>query len=152
VKLRLAAIAALGVLLGLGAFTLQYARGLSYLSDDPGACLNCHVMRDVHDGWQKGPHHAAAVCNDCHTPAALVQKYLVKAENGWHHSKAFTLGNFHEPIRIRARNARVLEANCRRCHLGLVSELAGHAASDADGIACVRCHAGAGHGPTASSL
>ena len=132
------ASAAVGVVLGLGAVTFYSARGWSYLSDDPAACVNCHVMRGVYEGWSRAPHHAVAVCNDCHTPHTLARKYLVKAENGWHHSKAFTLQDFHEPIRIRAKNSRVLEENCRRCHAPLVAALGT--------VDCVRCHRGVGHG------
>src|SRR5918994_1272531 len=101
----------LGMLLGTGGYTVQYAEGLSYLSSDPKACVNCHIMRDQYDGWQKASHHAVATCNDCHTPHTLVPKYLVKAENGFWHSKGFTLQDFHEPIRIRSKNARILEQN-----------------------------------------
>ena len=34
-----------GAFVGLGLFTFWYARGASYLTDDPRACINCHVMR-----------------------------------------------------------------------------------------------------------
>ena len=44
-----AAVIALGLVLGLGAYTFVYARGYSYLSHDPGACANCHVMREHFD-------------------------------------------------------------------------------------------------------
>ena len=33
-----------GAFVGLGLFTFWYARGASYLTDDPRACINCHVM------------------------------------------------------------------------------------------------------------
>ena len=90
-----------GGLVGLGGFTFSYAQGLSYLSNDPRACVNCHVMRDVYDGWSHGSHKAVADCNDCHTPHnLLVAKYAVKALDGFKHSAAFTLGGFPEPIRI----------------------------------------------------
>ncbi len=79
-----------GVLLGGGVFTLVYAEGLSYASNDPEACVNCHIMREQFAGWQAGPHHAVATCNDCHVPHAPLSKYLAKALNGWHHSSAFT--------------------------------------------------------------
>lgn len=136
-----------GALAGAGGYTFYDAKGLSYLSDDPRACVNCHVMRDVYDGWERGPHHAVAVCNDCHTPASPFRKYLVKASNGWHHSKAFTLQNWHEPIRIRASNARVLQDNCLRCHGGFLEEIAPHGVVPGDDINCIRCHRGVGHGP-----
>jgi cytochrome c nitrite reductase small subunit len=31
---------------GVGTFTFGYARGFSYLSADPRACVNCHVMNE----------------------------------------------------------------------------------------------------------
>jgi len=34
-----------GASLGVGAFTFGYAQGASYLSNDPAACVNCHVMQ-----------------------------------------------------------------------------------------------------------
>lgn len=137
-----------GVFFGMGGYTFYYARGASYLSDDPGACVNCHIMREVYSGWQKGPHHAVAVCNDCHTPHALLPKYLVKAENGFHHSRAFTFQDFQEPIRIRPKNSRVLQDNCLRCHGEFLSGIAPHGTLPGDDVNCVRCHAGVGHGPT----
>ena len=51
----------LGVLLGVGLYTFTYGEGFSYLSNNPEACVNCHVMQDQYDSWQKGTHHAAAV-------------------------------------------------------------------------------------------
>jgi cytochrome c nitrite reductase small subunit len=136
-----------GVLLGAGAYTAQYASGLSYLSNDPRACVNCHIMREHYDGWQKASHHAHATCNDCHVPPGGLSKYLTKAENGFWHSKGFTLQDFHEPIRIRPKNQVILEQNCQRCHQELVSEIRAHATAPAAGSDCVRCHAAVGHGP-----
>ncbi len=147
-RLLLVAVALVGVLGGAGLVTFRDAKGLSYLSDDPAACANCHVMREVLDGWQKGPHHGVAVCNDCHTPAGFLPKYFVKAKNGWHHSKAFTTQDFHEPIRMTASNARVLQDNCVRCHADVVAGIGAQADDPADDVRCVRCHAGVGHGPT----
>lgn len=138
----------LGVALGLSAATFRYAEGLSYLSNDPRACVNCHIMREPYDSWQKASHHGHAVCVDCHLPHDLFGKYVAKAENGFWHSYGFTLQNFPEPIRIHDKNARILEANCIRCHEGLVQEIAAHhpwpeGARDH----CVRCHSSVGHGP-----
>jgi cytochrome c nitrite reductase small subunit len=134
-----------GVLLGLAAETFDYAEGTSYLSNDPKACVNCHIMRDQFDGWQKGPHHATAVCNDCHVPHDLVGKYLVKVEHGYRHSKGFTFQDFHEPIRMTESSRRVVEFNCVRCHQEMVSHIAPGGGGDPG---CVRCHTGVGHGPT----
>src|SRR5262245_25993141 len=35
-----------GVALGLGGYTFWYGEGLSYFSNDPKGCANCHVMND----------------------------------------------------------------------------------------------------------
>ena len=136
-----------GVALGTGAFTVRYAEGFSYLSNDPKACVNCHIMREQYDGWQKASHHAVATCNDCHVPHELVPKYLVKAENGIRHSKGFTLQDFPEPIRIRPKNARVLQENCLDCHRDVVQEIVAHGSAGDATNNCVRCHASVGHGP-----
>ena len=82
------------MLLGAGGYTFYYAQGASYLSNDPQACVNCHIMREQFDGWQKASHHAFAACNDCHVPHDFFGKWLAKASNGYHHSEAFHLWEF----------------------------------------------------------
>src|SRR5512139_1870526 len=115
-----------GGVVGLGMYTFAYAEGTSYLSDDPAACRNCHIMNDVYDAWVKGPHHAVATCNDCHIPHQFPAKYVVKAMNGWNHSVAFTLQSFPEPIAITPLNKTVALNNCGYCH-GEVMSLVEHA-------------------------
>lgn len=136
-----------GIVLGTGSYTVRYAEGLSYLSSDPKACVNCHIMRDQYDGWQKASHHAHATCNDCHVPHSLVPKYLVKAENGFWHSKGFTLQDFPEPIRMRPVSSRILNANCLECHKDLVDGILGHGIVGDETKGCVHCHSSVGHGP-----
>jgi cytochrome c nitrite reductase small subunit len=152
-----AAATAVGVLAGAGGYTFVAAKGLSYMSDEPAVCVNCHIMREQFDGWSHGSHHAVATCNDCHLPHdSLPNKLLVKASNGWHHSVAFTTQDFAEPIRIKPGNAGVLEANCLRCHAVAIGEITAHGTlgvptdplQRADLYGCVRCHQGVGHGPT----
>jgi cytochrome c nitrite reductase small subunit len=138
--ISLTAALIIGSALGLGVFTFVYARGSSYLGNDPAACANCHVMREQYDAWQKSSHHAVAGCNDCHAPPRGLAKYWVKARNGYHHSYAFTTGDFVEPIRITPRNRAVTEQQCRRCH-GELTATIGHASD----ISCIRCHDSVGH-------
>ena len=129
-----------GLALGVCGYTFIYARGYSYLSNDPQACANCHVMENQYAGWLKSSHHSVATCNDCHTPASPVAKYMVKATNGYHHSMAFTLGGFPDVIRARPESLDVVEANCRHCHADLVDSMPGGGA-----VSCIRCHASVGH-------
>jgi len=149
-KLLLMALpVALGVLVGIGTFTFKYAEGFSYLSSDPKACVNCHIMRPQYDSWQKSSHHGVAACVDCHLPQSLIPKFITKASNGYHHSKGFTLQDFAEPIRIKPGNAAVLQENCLRCHADMVHQLVSGATTDQDAVSCVHCHFGVGHGETA---
>jgi cytochrome c nitrite reductase small subunit len=155
--LWLAIAVTLGLLVGLGVFTFGYGEGAAYLTSDPAACMNCHIMRAQFDSWVKSSHHAVAVCNDCHLPHDNpASKLFVKASNGYYHSKAFTLLDFPEPIRIKPSNAKVLEDNCLRCHGELTGEITAHGTlgvptdplQKADLYGCVRCHQEVGHGPT----
>lgn len=130
----------IGAAIGLALFTFVYARGSSYMGNDPATCANCHIMRQHYAAWQAGSHHTVATCNDCHAPPGGLAKYWVKAVNGYNHSRAFTTGNFVEPLRITPRNREVTEAQCRRCHRDLV-ETMGHA----NDLACIRCHNSVGH-------
>ena len=137
-------VVAAGLAIGVGAYTFVYARGVSYLTNDPSACVNCHVMRAQYDGWIAGSHRAVAVCNDCHTPPGLVGKYATKALNGFWHSFAFTTGRFHEPIGINARNHAVTETACRHCHAAVVEAIDTGRHGTAR-LTCTGCHASVGH-------
>lgn len=154
VKTQVAALAAtiaLGLTVGLGMFTFGYARGASYLTNDPAACANCHVMTEHFDAWAKSSHHAVAVCNDCHAPHDLIGKYATKARNGFWHSFFFTTGRYPDPLRITPRNREVTEETCRFCHAPIVEQIdspaAVHGGAPRAGAAtsCIRCHANVGH-------
>jgi cytochrome c nitrite reductase small subunit len=140
--------AAVGVLLGLGLFTFLHAEGFSYLSTDPAACANCHIMQTQYESWQKSSHHAVAGCVDCHLPHDFIGKYVAKAENGWHHSKGFTLQDFHEPIMIKSKNATILQRNCLACHGEIAHGLVEGVNGEPDEVRCVHCHVDVGHGET----
>ena len=62
------ALVVLGAAAGLGIYTFAYAKGWSYMTNDPKACANCHVMNEQYDGWLKAGHRSVATCNDWHTP------------------------------------------------------------------------------------
>jgi cytochrome c nitrite reductase small subunit len=143
--------AAFGVIAGLGMFTFLYAEGLSYFSDNPESCVNCHIMRDQFDEWNHSSHKAVAVCNDCHTPhGSVIEKYIAKGINGWNHSLAFTTGNFPEPIRIKAFNAVITQQNCIDCHSTAINQM--HISGDVHEVSCVACHGNVGHGQAGRAL
>jgi len=135
----------LGTFFGLGIYTFIYAKGFSYLSTAPEACANCHVMKAHYDDWQKSSHHHVAVCVSCHLPREVIPKYWTKAENGFVHSAAFTLQNFHEPIMLRHVSRRIVNNACLNCHAAVVGQLAHQAASKKEGVDCTSCHSEVGH-------
>lgn len=152
----IAVTALAGLAIGIALFTFDYAEGLSYLSEDPAACINCHVMQEQYDGWLHGSHHSKATCNDCHVPHdSLAHKFYVKAEHGYRHSKGFTLNNFHEPIQITPGSRAVVAENCMRCHESVADDTIVHTASPhqfgrpgVEPADCLHCHTRVGHGPT----
>ena len=135
----------LGAAIGLGVYTFGYARGYAYLTNDPAACANCHVMQEHLTSWMKGSHRAVATCNDCHTPHNFVGKYATTASNGVWHSFSFTTGNFPDPLRITERNHRVTEKACRHCHEEITGAIEHGGERRAGDFSCVRCHKYVGH-------
>jgi cytochrome c nitrite reductase small subunit len=135
----------------LGGFTFYFGEGLSYFSTDPQACVNCHIMQPEYDSWQKGPHHQVAKCVDCHLPHDFVPKYIAKADNGYRHSKGFTLQDFHEPIQLTRRNTEILQSSCLMCHGDFVHDVVRGAKTfddedERNNVSCIHCHRGIGHG------
>jgi cytochrome c nitrite reductase small subunit len=142
----LAAAVVIGVAVGLGAFTFVYAKGYSYLTNDPAACANCHVMSEHYAAWTKSSHRAVATCNDCHTPHDVVGKYTTKALNGFWHSFYFTTGRYPDPLRITLRNHQVTELACRKCHGELTTSIdPAHTDTGRGGLTCTGCHNDVGH-------
>lgn len=133
-----------GILMGVGLYTFVYARGGSYLTDKPEACVNCHVMRPQHDGWMKASHRSVAVCNECHTPDGMVQKYASKAMYGFMHAFAFTTGRFPDEIQIKPHMYGITEHACLKCHTAVVEAMT--VGEDRGKTpACIRCHRNVGH-------
>ena len=169
-RASIAAALAFGFAAGIGVFTFGYAKGASYLTNDPAACANCHIMSEHFAAWQKGSHRTAT-CNDCHTPHDVIGKYVTKARNGFWHSFYFTTGRYPDPLRITERNRRVTEETCRYCHQPIVDAIdptiavrhsdrpsvnqAAMIVTATDGgsgsghgdsrLSCIRCHTYVGH-------
>jgi cytochrome c nitrite reductase small subunit len=146
--MKSAILVVVGILLGLaggvGGYTFLYAEGASYMTNDPEACTNCHVMNEQFAGWTKSSHRSVATCNDCHAPHDIAGKFATKARNGFRHSLAFTTGRFPEPIQITPHNLEITEHACRSCHAEMVESMEGpHRAGEP--VSCVRCHRSVGH-------
>jgi cytochrome c nitrite reductase small subunit len=152
-RLKLVLWIVVGTLLGIGCYAFVYARGYSYLLNDPKACANCHAMNEQYSGWIKSSHHSAATCNDCHTPHNLLGKYAVKASNGFFHSFYFTTGKYPDTIQITKFDREVVEGACRHCHEAITQAIDGNNVhGSAEGIYCTLCHLSVGHAEGSVSL
>jgi cytochrome c nitrite reductase small subunit len=134
----------IGIAAGIGGYTFLYAKGASYLTNDPAACANCHIMNEHYDAWIKSSHRSVAVCNDCHTPSGFFAKYMTKASNGFWHSFAFTTGKFPEPLRIKPHNREITEQACQKCHQDIVQAIS-VTHTNPGKLSCVSCHNSVGH-------
>ena len=141
-----------GILFGLFLFILHAARATSYLSDDPKACVNCHVMAPQFSTWERGSHGKVTVCNDCHVPQDnFVNKYLFKASDGLRHSFMFTFRLEPQVIQIKHAGKKAVQQNCIRCHSNLIHPISLRAISNKQIINeeeryCWDCHRETPHG------
>ncbi|MCC6485745.1 MAG: cytochrome c nitrite reductase small subunit [Armatimonadetes bacterium] len=145
---RIVAFAACAVLFGAGAYALKSTNAASYLSDDPKACLNCHIMQPMYDSWKASPHASVTNCMDCHTPhSSAFAGYVFKSRSGLRHSFVYLTDHNHKNIKARPDTLKVINDNCIRCHSDRLDPKAQpqHAAM-AKGKACSSCHAGVPHG------
>lgn len=140
---------------GLFLYLVKASKALSYLSSDPKACINCHVMNTQYATWQHSSHARRVRCVDCHLPAGdLIARYLAKARDGWNHATAFTLNTYRQRITISADGADRVEANCISCHAKLVLQIRANGESyhafytfvQARDRRCWSCHRSVPHG------
>ncbi|MFT5729104.1 MAG: cytochrome c nitrite reductase small subunit [Desulforhopalus sp.] len=101
-------------------YLVNASKALSYLSTDPKACINCHVMNVQYATWQHSSHAQRATCVECHLPTdTMVNKYKAKARDGWNHTVAFTMNTFAPALQISEDGANRVQANCITCHARL---------------------------------
>jgi cytochrome c nitrite reductase small subunit len=144
---RLPTYVLLGVAAGLALLTVRISEMPSYLSDNPRACVNCHIMTTQYATWEHDAHRMTAVCNDCHVPHdSLLRKYAFKAKDGLRHAAIFTLRGEPQAIHATPASAAVIQRNCLRCH---ARQLAHTTLVDGD-RRCVDCHDNVPHGDVRS--
>lgn len=142
----------LGTLVGLGCLLVYISNAASYLSDRPGACINCHVMASEYATWQRGSHGRVAVCNDCHVPHDnVLKKYAFKAKDGLRHATVFTLRMEPQVITLNTAAIAVVQQNCVRCHINVVENVTASQVTGGDthaggGQLCWACHRTTPHG------
>jgi cytochrome c nitrite reductase small subunit len=150
------ALLAFIVAVGMFVYLINASKALSYLSSDPKACINCHVMNTQYATWQHSAHAQRATYVECHLPTneGMLAKYVAKAKDGWNHSVAFTLNTYDNAIQISDDGAKRVQNNCISCHKSVTSTLVSnsdhyHNFDDpevATGRKCWSCHKGVPHG------
>ncbi|MCK6600207.1 MAG: cytochrome c nitrite reductase small subunit [Bacteroidetes bacterium] len=131
---------------GIGSYSLYISNALAYLSDDPKACVNCHIMAPQYATWQNGSHARVAVCTDCHVPHDnIFRKYYFKAQDGLRHASMFTLRMEPQVIHVKEAGAGVIQENCIRCHQTLLNDTF-HITPEKQERSCWSCHRETPHG------
>ncbi len=149
---RVPVLVTCGVLVGLGLHVLYISNAVSYLSDAPQTCVNCHVMNPQFATWQRGSHGRVATCNDCHVPQDnFVRTYLFKVQDGMRHATVFTMRWEPQVIRIKQAGKDAVQGNCIRCHSRQLHPLSLRADAAqfepaAGGRYCWDCHRETPHG------
>ncbi|UXX78321.1 cytochrome c nitrite reductase small subunit [Reichenbachiella carrageenanivorans] len=141
-----------GLIVGMGFYVIHLSKAEAYLSDDPVACINCHVMTTEYVTWNHSAHRNVATCNDCHVPHDNVfNKYYFKAKDGLYHASVYTLRIEPQAITMRQPSKEVVQNNCVRCHMGQVTDVKmtawveSHQESRTSRL-CWECHRDTPHG------
>lgn len=149
---KLPVIIMLGIFFGLGFYVVYISNAISYLSDDPKTCVNCHVMYPQYATWERGSHGRVATCNDCHVPQNnFINKYWFKANDGLRHATYFTMRWEPQVIQIKEAGKNAVQENCIRCHTNLVHPISLRAINnksvqDQTEKFCWDCHRETPHG------
>jgi cytochrome c nitrite reductase small subunit len=150
-KLRTGLIILGGIFVGLSIFSLYVSNAVSYLSDRPETCINCHIMNPQYATWSHSSHREKANCNDCHVPHSNpVSKYAFKAMDGARHATMFTLRAEPQVIQIKEAGKKAVQENCKRCHWKLNEEVntlvSATEIHEGEGRFCWECHRETPHG------
>jgi cytochrome c nitrite reductase small subunit len=140
-------VIALLAVVGTGLYVTDFT---AYLGNNPSTCNNCHVMDYVYEGWYHAGHSEWTTCNECHTPHALIPKYITKAQSGYHHVTAFVSGNIPDAIRAKPHSRDIVQENCKRCHEDTIANI--NLSPMTGERYCFDCHRSAAHGERGISI
>jgi len=122
-RLKYVAIAAISAAL-IGLFVMLGPPKLLAKSESPDFCASCHVMEAQHTAFMHAGAHRRFKCVDCHLPNdGLASHYIWKSIDGMKDVLFFYSGKVPEKITLSEHGAKVVKANCVRCHETLVSQM-----------------------------
>ena len=142
-------------MVGMFAYVVHASKMVSYMSEDPKVCINCHTMNSQYATWQHSSHRERATCVDCHLPKeSLFDKLVAKSRDGFNHSYAMTFGTYmNGPIKASENAQQRIQANCIYCHKEIVSEIVARYELYSTGVdhggmqrQCWSCHRNVPHG------
>lgn len=142
-----------GAIVGGVLLVCYLLRAHTYLTDEPSACVNCHIMSPYYASWMHSSHGRDATCNDCHVPQEnFVKKWAFKGLDGVKHVAAFVTNGERQVIQAHPMSSQVIMNNCIRCHEQLNTEFVNTGKLDymtlqtQNGMACWDCHRDVPHG------
>ena len=157
--MKYVAICSVAAAIGMFAYVVKASNMISYLSEDPKVCINCHTMNTQYATWQHSSHRERATCVECHLPKEpLTDKLFAKSRDGFNHSAAMTFRTYEQSnIRISENAKKRIQANCIRCHREIVSQITANSKlyQSKEGSMqidrkCWSCHRNVPHGRTRS--
>jgi cytochrome c nitrite reductase small subunit len=153
--MKYVAICSVVMVMGMFTYAVSESKMLSYLSNDPKVCINCHTMNTHYATWQHSSHREKANCVDCHLPRdSFFDKMIAKSRDGFNHSVSMTLGSYGYNLRASADASERIQANCIYCHKEAVSQMLTNAnlyrtnEGGAMDRPCWDCHREVPHGTT----
>jgi cytochrome c nitrite reductase small subunit len=141
-----------GVFAGIAIYSFIISNAVSYISDKPETCINCHIMMPEYATYRHSSHQRISNCNDCHVPHNnIFNKYFFKAKDGLRHATIFTLRAEPQVIYIKEAGINVVQENCKRCHQFLNEKVktlgvTGINYHTGNGKLCWECHREVPHG------
>lgn len=143
---RLLAYLGLVVVLGVafGTFVSFGPPKLFAKSETPEFCASCHVMEAQYEAWFYQGAHRRTKCVDCHLPNDNLPNHLAwKGIEGMWDAFFYYSGRVPENIRLTEHGAKMVQANCLRCHEETVSRISADRK-------CWECHRRVSHKHTGS--
>ncbi|MBF0235290.1 MAG: NapC/NirT family cytochrome c [Desulfamplus sp.] len=111
-----------------------------HITDQRPFCGSCHIMNQA-AVTHKISTHAELSCNDCHAPHNLAAKLPFKAFAGTRDVYLNVLGKVEMPIMAGEKTRKVVDDNCRICHLKTNSTVASMDVKNS----CTACHRNVHH-------